>query len=194
LTRNDDNIPLSEKYPNIDKEELYWLLEKKEENDEELTNEEKNFLENEGWAQLSKTFHREHIRGRSLAIRELINNNYFSLRNEHGNPYKELINFTIRYFEKFLEERPVEAVNLLKIAFPLMHQFIYRHITKQEKSISLENNFDEQEAYDEFLDFCKNVLCSLYPEKKERDIQIRHHFNIFHNELIQFIEDKNLNQ
>ena len=192
-TRTVDNIPLSEKYPGMDEEELYWLLENKENNDEELTNEEKKFLEDEGWAQLGRTLHREHLYGRSLAVRELINNNYLTLPDEHGNPFKELINFTLQYFEKYIKDKPVEAENQLRSAFPLMHEFIHRQISKQQNSISIENNFDEQQAYDEFLDFCKTALCSLYPEKNERDLQIRQHFKIFHNDLIQFIGAEHAN-
>ena len=192
-TRTVDNIPLSEKYPGMDEEELYWLLENKENNDEELTNEEKKFLEDEGWAQLGRTLHREHLHGRSLAVRELINNNYLTLPDEHGNRFKELINFTLQYFEKYIKDKPVEAGNQLRSAFPLMHEFIHRQISKQQNSISIENNFDEQQAYDEFLEFCKTVLCSLYPEKKERDLQIRRHFKISHNDLIQFIGAEHAN-
>lgn len=191
--RTVDNIPISEKYPGIDGEELYWLLENKENNYEELSNEEKRFLENESLVQLGRTLHREHLYGRSLAIRDLINNNHVILLDEYGNPFKELINFTLQYFEKYYREKPIEADNQLRSAFPLMYQFIHRQISKQQYSISIENNFDEQQAYDEFLDFCKNILCSLYPEKNERDIQIRRYFKIFHNDLIQFIDDKQAN-
>jgi hypothetical protein len=186
-TRTVDNIPLSEKYPGMDEEDLYWLLENKENNDEELTNEEKKFLEDEGWAQFGRTLHREHLYGRSLAVRELINNNYLTLPDEHGNPFKELINFTLQYFEKYIKDKPVEAENQLRSAFPLMNEFIHRQISKEQNSISIENNFDEQQAYDEFLDFCKTLLCSLHPKKKERDLQIKRLFKIFHNDLIQFI-------
>ena len=192
-TRTVDNIPLSEKYPGMDEEELYWLLENKENNDEELTNEEKKFLEDEGWAQLGRTLHREHLYGRSLAVRELINNNYLTLPDEHGNPFKELINFTLQYFEKYIKDKPVEAENQLRSAFPLMHEFIHRQISKQQNSISIENNFDEQQAYNEFLEFCKTVLCSLYPEKNERDLQIIRHFKILHNVLIQFMGAEHAN-
>ena len=116
-----------------------------------------------------------------------------TLPDEHGNPFKELINFTLQYFEKDIKDKPVEAENQLRSAFPLMHEFIHRQISKQQNSISIENNFDEQQAYYEFLDFCKTVLCSLYPEKNERDLQIRRHFKIFHNDLIQFIGAEHAN-
>jgi hypothetical protein len=189
----DDKIPLSEKYPGLGEEELFWLLEEKENNDEKLTYEEKKFLEDEGCAQLTRTLHREHQKGRSLAVRELINNNYSTLTDENGNPFKELINFTLQYFEKYINDNPIEANNQLKFDFPLMHLFIYRQISKQQNSISIDNNLNEQQAYDEFLEFCKNILCSLYPEKTERDLQIRRHFKILHNSLIEFINIENAN-
>ena len=87
-----DGIPLSEKYPGIDNEELYILLENKELDGNELTIEEKKFLEDEGWVQLERIFHREHMYGRSLAVKQLIENSYQILPDEHGNPFKELIN------------------------------------------------------------------------------------------------------
>lgn len=187
-TKNIGGIPLYEQYPEMDEEELYWLLENKENNDEELTDEEKKFLDDRGWAQLEKILHHEHLNGRSYAIRELLNNNYQTLPNEHRNPFKELINFTLQYFEKYIEDNPVEVVNQLRISFPLMHKFIHRQISNQQNSISIENNFDEQKAYDEFLIFCKNVLCSDYPNKNERDLQIKLRFKTFYNDLIHFID------
>lgn len=42
------SIPISEKYPDMDEDELYLLLEEKENNNEELTDEEKKFLEDRG--------------------------------------------------------------------------------------------------------------------------------------------------
>lgn len=185
-----NDIPLSEKYPDMDEEELYGFLENKENNDEELTNQEKKFLEDAGWTQLERILHREHLSGRSLAIRELINNNYLPLSDEHRNPFKEQINFTLQYFEKYSKNKPIEADKLLRTYFPLMHKFILRQIYKQQNTIAIENNFDEQMAYDEFLVFCKNVLCSLYPNKNERDLKIKQYFKISYNGLIQFIDDE----
>lgn len=69
-----------------------------------------------------------------------------------------------------------------------MQKYIYRQIFKRQNAISIENNFDEQQAYDEFLFFCKNILCSNYPDKNERDIQIRSYFKFMCNQLIEFIE------
>lgn len=192
-TKTVDDIPLFEKYPDMDEEELYYLLENKENNDEELTNEEKKFLEDEGCAQLERILVREYLQGRSWAIRTLINNNYPPLPNEYRNPFNELINFTIQYFETYIKNKPVEADNLLRISFPLMHKFILRQISQQQNTISIENNFDEQEAYDEFLLFCKSTLCSLYPNKKERDLKIKRYFKKTYNSLIQFIDAEHIN-
>lgn len=137
---------------------------------------------------LGEILYREHLYGRSLAIEQLIDNNYQILTDESGNPFKELINFTLQYFEKYFKNKSAEAEILLRSAFPIMHQFILREISKQQNTISIETNFNEQKAYDEFLVFCKNIFCSLYPDKNERDIQIRKYFKINQNDLIRFIE------
>jgi hypothetical protein len=137
---------------------------------------------------LEQIFYHEHLYARSTAIKELLNNNYLPLENEHGNPFKELINFTLRYFENYIKENPVEAVVQLSRSFPLMHQFIHRQITKHDDTILIEDDFNEQQAYDEFLIFCKSYFCSFYPVKNERNLQIRRYFNIKANDLIQFIE------
>ena len=120
--------------------------------------------------------------------KELLNNNYLPLKNEYH--FKELINFALRYFEKYIKEKPVEAAVQLCRSFPLMHQFIHRQITKQDHTILIEDNFDEQQAYDEFLIFCKSYFLSFYPVKNERDMQIRRHFKNINNSLIQFIDSE----
>lgn len=140
---------------------------------------------------LEQTFYNEHLYGRSLAIKDLLDNNYQILNDESGNPFKELINVTLKYFERMIAEKPNKAKKLLEKHFPLMHPYIKRKISKQETTITIENDIDEQKAFDEFLVFCKNVFCSLYPDKKSRDKQIRQQFKIFHNDLIKFIEEDN---
>ena len=173
-------LSIEELYPNMTDDEIWMAILEKDE--DELTSEELGI-------KLGMTLHNEHLYGRSLAIRELLNNSYQILNDEYGNPFKELINFTLLYFERFNVEKPDEANKLLRSCFPLMHQFIYRHISKQQNTNVIENKFDEQKAYDEFLDFCKNVFISLYPEKDIRDGQIKRHFKILSNDLINFIEN-----
>lgn len=185
-----DAIPLSEKYPDIDDEELYMLLTEKELNGEDLTTEERTFLDDiNDWILLGKTLHSERLNGRSLAIQELINNKYQILPDEHGNPFKEIINFTIKYFGKYITDKPSEAKRLLKEAFPIMHLYIYRHISNQQNIIPI-NKYDDQICFDEFLDFCKSLFITLYPDKTMRDKEIKQHFKIMQNSLIGFIEEE----
>ena len=186
--QNSEDIPLSEKYPNIDDEELYSILEDKELNGEKLTSVELNFLEENSFSQLFRTIHSEHLYGRSLAIQGLINNEYQILKDEYGNPFKESINFTLLYFEKYFNESAIDAEQSLRDSFPTMYHYIKRQIDKQHNEIIKVSNFDDQNAYEEFLVFCKKTFCSLYPEKNIRDEKIKNNFKIFHPSLIKFIE------
>lgn len=174
-------LSIEELYPNMTDEEIWSAILEKDE--DELTSDELGI-------KLGMTLHNEHLYGRSLAIKELLNNSYQILNNEYGNPFKELINFTLLYFENYTKDKTVEADNLLKSAFPLMHQFIYRQVFKQNYNIPIVSNFDEQKAYDEFLFFCKNVFLSLYPDKDIRVRQIKGHFKVLGNDLINFIENE----
>ena len=208
LTENTENYKclepdkielLLKKYNCEDQEELVITLKEREFDYEEFTEDEKIFYNNpeydfvKSFAELGFTLHREHLYGRSLAIRELIENRYQVLSDEHGNPFKELINFTLKYFDKYFVEKPIEAEKLLRDTFPTMHLYIKRQISNQQNEINNSIPFDEQNAYDEFLFFCKKAFCSLYPDKSIRDEQIKHHFKIFHNDLIQFIDAEQAN-
>ncbi len=103
---------LLKKYSCEDTEELVVTLKEKEMRCEDLSEDEKIFYENPEWdlvksfAELGFTLHREQLYGRSLAIRELIQNQYEVLLDEHGNPFKELINFTLNYFEQYFTSVP----------------------------------------------------------------------------------------
>lgn len=194
---NPDKIELLIKSYNCkDQEELVIALNEKEINFVEFTEDEKIFYENPEWdyiksfVELSITLNQEHLFGRSLAIRELTENRYQILSDEFGNPFKELINYTLKYFDSYFIENPIEADELLKANFPIMNQYIKRQIHVQQNNIDYENIFNEQNAYDEFLIFCKNIFFSHYPDKDIRDEKIKYHFKIFHNDLIQFIDDK----
>lgn len=140
---------------------------------------------------LTSTLNNESMRGRSLAINELMGNNYQILSDEYGNPHKELINFTLKYFSKFFTENPTKAESLLIKSFPLMYQIIRSQILKQEKAVEIMGEIDVQKGYDEFLDFCKNLFTSIYPNKNERDEQIMQNFKILGCSLIHFIENDN---
>ena len=118
------------KYNCEDQEELVITLKEREFDYEEFTEDEKIFYYNPEYdfvknsAELGFTLHREHLYGRSLAIRELIENRYQVLSDEHGNPFKELINFTLKYFDKYYFDKPIEAEKLLRDTFPTMHIFL----------------------------------------------------------------------
>lgn len=182
-----DNLPevkelsIEELYPNMTGDEIWSSILEKDE--DELTSDELGI-------KFGMTLHDEHLYGRSLAINELLNNSYQIFDDEYQNPFKELINFTLLYFENYTNDKTVDADNLLISAFPLMHQFIYRQISKQNNFIPVVSNFDEQKAYDEFLLFCRNVFLSLYPDKDIRDRQIKLQFKVLDNDLINFIENE----
>lgn len=144
-----------------------------------------------GWSGLANTFYNETLYSRSLAIKKLVGNGYKIQDPESDNPFKELINFTLNYFEKYFIDKPSDAERLLIEAFPIMHIYIKRYIRKSQVEVMLEDHPDEQKAYDEFLDFCEKIFCSLFPDKVQRDEQIKKHFKILHYDLIKYIEDKN---
>ncbi len=190
---------LQKKYNCDDQEELVIKLQEKELYNEEFTEEEKIFYDNPEWefiksiAELGFILYREHQYGKSVAINELIEGYYQIHLDEHQNPFKELINFTLKYFDRFFVENPIEAEKLLKHSFPTMHLYIKRQISTQKSEITSRVPIDEQRAFDEFLIFCKNAFCSHYPDKTIRDERIKYNFKIFHNSLIQFIDAEEAN-
>ena len=140
---------------------------------------------------LEQILYNEHLSGRTKAIRELLENNYKIQDDERGNPFKELINFTLKYFHGYFIENPNEAERLLRDSFPIMHVYIKRQIFDQQNEITNILPLDEQNAYDEFLIFCKKYFLNAYPDKVVRDMQIRSNFKLLRNEIIEFIEEKN---
>ena len=188
-----DEIPLSEKYPNLNAEELFWLLENKDLNEEELTVQERNFLDDNGWSNLALTLERENAKARNLSIQEFISNEYKSQSDEHGNPYKELINFTLFYFESFYSKNSEDAEKSLLGSFPTMHFYIKRKIFNLQNDLPNKQHIDEQISYDEFLIFCVNYFSIEYPTKKNRDKQIKSHFNIISDFLIEIIDSELIN-
>lgn len=185
---NEEDVPLSVKYLDIDKDELFRILDNKENDDEILTTTEKKNLEDEGWSYLQRILESERNLGRSMAIEELVNNNYKTLSIKSGNPWKEPIDFTLKYFEQYIFTKSHEAEIQLKFSFPIMHEYIQRHIFKEQTIIPFNTNFEEQEAYQEFLVFIKLFYLSFYPDKDIRDKQIKHDFKTINNELINFIQ------
>jgi hypothetical protein len=126
---------------------------------------------------------------RYLAIKKLLANNYVIYNEASGNPYEELILFTLKYFYKHYIEKPIEAEKLLIASFPTTHLFIKRQISNPQNEFTNSFPINEQDAYDEFLLFCKNTFCLLYPNKSLRDKQIKHNFKMLHDALIQFIDN-----
>lgn len=171
---------LEELYPGKSSDEIWDIVFTKELNDEELTYVETSF-------NLEMIFHHEIMKARASAINQLVNNTYCAYDDEYENRFKELINFTLKYFEKYIFEKPTQAESILIKEFPLMHNYINRHIYKQQNIIKSNDDFDVQKAYDEFLVFCKNYFCFLYPEKVIRDEQLKNQF-IMYSDLIRFID------
>lgn len=187
---------LLKKYNCEDQEELLVKLEEIAFKYEEFTEDEKIFYNDpqfqwlKGFADLWFTLDSEQKWGRSLAIQELTENRYQIQLDEGSNQFKELINFTLSYYHDYFIDKPIEAEETLKADFPMMHQYIKRKILNQQFEIPIKTGFDEQDAYDEFLYFCKDVFCTLYPVKSIRDAQIKNHFKILHFDLIQFVDDE----
>lgn len=138
---------------------------------------------------LEECLYREYRYARELAIKQLIDNNYQILNDEFENRFKEPINFTLNLFQRSFKDYPIETHDKLKSTFPLMNQFIYRQIFKQKKIISINDKFDEQVAYDEFLYFCKETLLN-YSDKNERNLIIRRYFKLMHNDITKFIKER----
>jgi hypothetical protein len=190
---------LLKKYNCEHKEILFMVLEERELKHEEFTEDEKTFYNDpeydwlRGYAELDLKLDREYRYGRSLAIIELAENGYQIQSVESGNPFKEPINFTLHYFDKYFSEKPIEAEKLLRDSFPTMHLYIKRQISNEQYEINDNDTFDKQRAYDEFLFFCKKTFCSLYPDKSIRDEQIRHHFKINDYALIRYIDSEETN-
>jgi hypothetical protein len=183
-----DTIPLSEKYPGLEDEELYLLLERKEENEELLSNNEKEFLKEYGWVHLGLILHREHTMARNNAIVALIENQYVILPDEYGNPHKEIVNFALQFYNEKLGSPNIEIE--LKQLFPIMHSHILNFITgKQQISIDA-NSVDIQQGFNEFSDFVVNYFTKLSLKTKKRDALIRQYFKIMHQTIIQEINKR----
>lgn len=188
-----DKIDYLINYYNCEDQEDLVLALKEKKYHEELSEDESIFYNDPEWdvlksfAELYSTIHNEYERGRSLAIRELINNQYHIQIDEHGNPHKEFINFTLNYFKRYIIENRTDAELLLNDEFPNMSPYIKRHILNHQEEIISQSHLSEQMLYYEFLLFCKNHFCMLYPEKIIRDEKIKNHF-ILHNDLIRFID------
>lgn len=185
---------LLEKHRCQDQEDLVIALFEKEARYETFTEDEKIFYDDPEWellksfAEFGFTLNRERQCLKSISIKELIDNRYQIYPEEKENPYKEIINFTLIYFEKYFIKEPMEAKQILSDEFPTMHLYIKRQISNQNDGMITHIQVDEENAYNEFLIFCKNFFCSYYPDKSIRDAHIKNHFKVCQNDLIQFID------
>ena len=186
---------LLKKYNCVDQEELLVSLTEKDYDLDNFTEDELVFFNDPEWellkifANLGWTLRRESIYGKSSAIKDLISNNYNTQLFEHGNPFKEVINFTLNYFEKYFAEYPIEADNFLKSSFPQMYPYISRQVFKQQHIIDAKVEIDEQNEYNNFLIFCKNHLLKLHPDENSRNEEIRRKFKVSYNSLISYIKE-----
>jgi hypothetical protein len=181
---------LINKYNCEDQEDLVLILKEKNIYGE-LTEDEKKFFDDPEWdllksmAELSTTVKGENDYGRTLAIRDLLNDNYHMQPIENGNPHKEVINFTLNYFS----ENPHQIEDELLVNFPIMHQYIRRYIHQNQENINSNVHFNEQIMYNEFLRFCIKHFRTQYSIKDIRDEQIKNHFKIMDNDIINLLDN-----
>jgi hypothetical protein len=182
---------LDELYEGKSDDEIWSAILEKDEDD--LTREELSF-------NLEMTLHNEHSCGRSLAIKSLVNNEYEILPDKYGNPFQELINFTLLYFANSKFTDNVELKNIIQNYFPVMYKYLFRQVNKINPKLLLtyseidDNHlFDEQNAYDEFINFMFILFTKNFKDKNERDFAIERNFNIMAGDLILYIERELLN-
>lgn len=183
-----DTIPLSEKYPGIDDEELYLFLERKEENGELLSDTEEKFLKDYGLVHLGIILNREHTEQRKAAIEALAKNEYVILPDEYGNPHKEIVNFALKFYKEKIGSTNIKVE--LKQLFPLMHSQIFSFLTGLQQVTNNETNLDFQKGFDEFTSFSVNYFINLNLGTRERNDLIKTYFRIMHGALIQEIENQ----
>jgi hypothetical protein len=148
---------------------------------------------------LSIVLNSEHLYGRSLAIKELLKNDYKIMENESANPFKELINYTLLFFasQSFKDQDPIQ---LIKTYFPIMSENIITHVTRLNPQIMLKKmisstpqNYvlDEQKGYDEFVNFVCVVFQNSNLDKENRNNTIRKQFKIMGNDIISLLDNRN---
>jgi acyl carrier protein len=183
-------------------EELKKYVEKKINNPDYFIPEDQIFKEETFLYGLAKILHHESNYGCSLAIKELVENKYIILQEESGNPYKELINFTLLYFTsgKFTDNEIL--IKTIQKYFPIMGNYLIRQLNIIDPSIQFHSDFndltidnlDEKKAYDEFLNFAYILFVNKYPNKELRDNAIRNNFKSLASGLMLFIDEKLKNE
>jgi hypothetical protein len=166
-------------------------------NDNPNVNKDEESIE-EVLGDLSIVLNREHLYGRSLAIKELLKNDYKIMENESANPFKELINYTLLFFatQSFKDQDPIQ---LIKIYFPIMSENIITHVTRLSPQIMIKKmisstpqNYvlDEQKGYEEFVNFVCVVFQNSNLDKENRNSTIRKQFKIMGNDIISLLDNR----
>jgi hypothetical protein len=167
---------LEELYPNMTDDEICAAILEKEE--DELTTLEikiKFYL----------VVQKERNRARSVALKDSFNLN--EQKFETDNPYKELIYFTLNYFDELNAENPSETKELIISSFPLMKDSIISYISKDQSVNTSEWDFDEELAYNEFKNFCANYFLTRYQNEQIRNQEIKKHFKLAHADFIKYL-------
>ena len=172
---------IEELYPNMTDDEICAAILEKD--DDELTDEESVI---KFWFLL--VVQDEQSLGKSMAINDLFNLNEQKI--ETGNPYKELIDFTLKYFDELNAENPNEAEGQIISNFPLMKDMIIRYISKDQIIYTHERNFDDEVAFNEFRNFCANYFLTRYENEQIRNEEIKKHFKLAYAEFIKYLKNE----
>ena len=170
---------IEELYPNMTDDEICAAI--REKDDDELTYEESAI-------KFYLVVQDEQSRAKSMAITDSFNFNEQKI--ETGNPYKELIDFTLKYFDDLNAENPNEAEGQLIINFPLMKDMIIRYISKDQIIYTQERDFDDEVAFNEFRNFCANYFLTRYENEQVRNEEIKKHFKLAHADFIKYLKNE----
>ena len=176
--------------------ELKKYVEKKINNPDYFIPEDQILNEETSFYGLAEILHDESNYACSLAIKELVDNKYIILQEESGNPYKELINFTLLYFTSGEFTNNEILINTIQKYFSIMENYLLRQLNIINPSIQFHSEFnnlnidnlDEKKGYDEFLNFAYILFINKYPDKELRDNAIRNSFKFSSRGLILFID------
>lgn len=182
--------------------ELKNYVEKKINNPDYFISQDQIFYDETGMNELAEILCNEHNYAISLAIKELVQNKYTILKEEYGNPYKELINFTLLYFTSKAFISNEFLLKTIQKYFSIMGSYLIRQLNIIDPSIQfhsdlnnlINDNLDKQKGYDEFLNFAYIQFISKYPDKELRDSAIRNSFKFSGSGLILYIDKKYTNE
>jgi hypothetical protein len=174
-----------EKYAN--KTDLEMCEELWNKSDDELSFEEEFY-------KLGLTLNNERQTMQERAIQELMNGNYQILSNEHQNPYKELINFTLIIFINWNPSKKHFVITEIALRFPIMYRYILREVFLKNPlfvnndPIQIEDTeINKIEAFEEFIHFIEYYFGE-NPDKESRDVSIKQWFKILYSDVIYTVE------